>query len=200
MVLFLRQTSNVDPPTMMANRSADIAFRDYECDLQGFADPLYGVDQASVESSRDFRDAMSDLPIVNANYEKTNFTLTKLPISLVHLVAEYAGRIVFHVSASNWDLVLDRIREKIRHEDENTDLLPIQLLAHSALNRQRLVQVLNGIFLMRHWRERGSDTCCQSCLRYLLIWGKKHKKRLLLLFEQRYGIGSTISLLNSMTP
>ena len=154
MVLFLRQTSNVDPPTMMANRSADIAFRDYECDLQGFTDPLYGIgDQISVESSRDFRDAMVDLPIVNANYEKTNFTLTKLPTSLVHLVAEYAGRIVFHVSASNWDLVLDRIREKIRHEDENTDLLPIQLLAHSALNRQRLVQVLNGIFPVHHWRQ-----------------------------------------------
>jgi hypothetical protein len=143
---------------MMANRSADIAFRDYECDLQGssiFTDPLYGIgDQTSVEPSREFRDAMLDLPIVNPNYEKTNFTLTKLPTSLVHLVAEYAGRIVFHVSASNWDLVLDRIREKIRHEDENTDLLPIQLLAHSALNRQRLVQVLNGIFLAHHWRER----------------------------------------------
>lgn len=141
---------------MMANRSADIAFRDYECDLQGsstLTDPLYGAgDQTSVESSRDFKDPMLDLPIINANYEKTNLSLTKLPTSLVHLVAEYAGRIVFHVSASNWDLVLDRIREKIRHEDENTDLLPIQLLAHSALNRQRLVQVLNGIVSVHRWR------------------------------------------------
>lgn len=151
MVLFLRQTSNVDPPTMMANRSADIAFRDFECDLQdssAFADPLgsgYG-DQTPSEPNRSSKASTLGLPIVNAHYEMTNVSLTKLPASLVHLVSEYAGRIVFHVSASNWDLVLDRIREKIRHEDENPDLLPIQLLAHSALNRQRLVQVLNGTF------------------------------------------------------
>jgi len=189
---------------MMANRSADIAFRDFECDLQdssSFADPLgYGYgDQTPSEPHHGSKAALLGLPIVNAHYEMTNISLTKLPTSLVHLVSEYAGRIVFHVSASNWDLVLDRIREKIRHEDENPDLLPIQLLAHSALNRQRLVQVLNGTFSM-HLYFDVTNTRCQSCLRYLSIWGKKRKKRSLLLFEQRSGIGLTISLRISTKP
>ncbi|KAK2465915.1 hypothetical protein APHAL10511_001556 [Amanita phalloides] len=147
MVLFLRQTSNIDPPLMMANRSADVAFRDYECDWQGSvpSSELQEGSGDSVETQNTGTHIMLGLPIVNPHYEKTNISLTKSHIPLLHLISEYAGRIVFHVSASNWSLVLERLREKIRQEDENPDLLPIQLLAHSALNRQRLVQVLNEL-------------------------------------------------------
>ncbi|KIL70462.1 hypothetical protein M378DRAFT_1044573 [Amanita muscaria Koide BX008] len=153
MVLFLRQANSLDAPTMMANRSLDVAFRDYASDLQT-STPSFELhdedDQTlkvrpppSIVSAE--KHAILRLPIVNPTYEKTNLALVNFPSSLILLISEYAGRIVFHVSASNWNLVLERIQEKIRHEEDTSDLLPIQLLAHSALDRQRLVQVLNEL-------------------------------------------------------
>ncbi|KAF8635007.1 hypothetical protein AX15_000591 [Amanita polypyramis BW_CC] len=140
MVLFLRQTPSIDSPTMTATRYTDIAFRDYESDLQ-MSMPSPDEDISYISS----RINVTSLPILDRHYEKTSLSITKLPASLVHLVSEYAGRIVFHVSASNWGLVLERIREKIRQDDDNLDLSPIHLLAYSAVNRQRLVQVLNEL-------------------------------------------------------
>ena len=131
---------------MMSDRSLDDAFRDYVFDLQP-SFPTYESREAGGEqtaSTSTDKDAILRLPIVNLRYEKTNVALVNFPSSLVHVISEYAGRIVFHVSASNWNLVLERIREKIRHEEDTSDLLPIQLLAHSALDKHRLVQVMNG--------------------------------------------------------
>ncbi|KAF8638594.1 hypothetical protein AX17_002135 [Amanita inopinata Kibby_2008] len=164
MVLFLRQTSSPEPPSILSDTSSDVTFRDYESsfDMQNLKDPEFydgshaaaeGEDQqppdqpssASVNSDRPSNSSTLQLPRFNSTYETTHISVVKSPASLMQLIAEYAGRIVFHVSTSNWVLVLDRVREKIRQEDGNPDLLPLQLLAHSALNRQRLVQVLNEL-------------------------------------------------------
>ncbi|KAM6496242.1 hypothetical protein JOM56_008948 [Amanita muscaria] len=138
MVLFLRQANSLDAPTMMANRSLDVAFRDYASDLQT-STPSFELHDEDDQTLK-----VRPPPSIVSAEKHTNLALVNFPSSLILLISEYAGRIVFHVSASNWNLVLERIQEKIRHEEDTSDLLPIQLLAHSALDRQRLVQVLNA--------------------------------------------------------
>ncbi|PFH50162.1 hypothetical protein AMATHDRAFT_80979 [Amanita thiersii Skay4041] len=160
MVLFLRQTSSAEPPTLLSTPSSDVTFRDYESfdayATSSLTDLPEGNASSSEVSTLNNQPSTSstsggsgiglfNMPAVNTTYEKTHMSLVKHSASLIELIAEYAGRIVFHVSASNWNLVLERVREKIRQEDGNPDLLPLQLLAHSALNRHRLVQVLNEL-------------------------------------------------------
>jgi hypothetical protein len=67
------------------------------------------------------------------------------------LIAKYTGRIIFHVSASNWPTVFTRIRNKIHHlastAEEVHDVVDIRLIAHSALDRTKLVMILQGELL-----------------------------------------------------
>ena len=70
-----------------------------------------------------------------------------LPVN--ELITKYVGRIVFHLSASNWNGVYNRLRTKIHflasNSSENPDVTDLQLIAHLALDKQRLVQLLNGV-------------------------------------------------------
>jgi neurofibromin 1 len=81
-------------------------------------------------------------------YEKTHMSLVKSALPVNDLIAKYAGRIVFHLSASNWTGVYGRLRTKIHflasNPSENPDITDLQLMAHLALDKQRLVQLLNG--------------------------------------------------------
>jgi hypothetical protein len=66
------------------------------------------------------------------------------------LILKFAGRIVYHLSASNWTVVLQRIRQKIRFlansVDDNPDIVDLSLMKHSSLDRTRLIQILQGMF------------------------------------------------------
>ncbi len=68
--------------------------------------------------------------------------------SLNALIEKFTGRIIFHISASNWIVVFSRVRAKIRQlaaqNDGDLDSVDLQLLSHSALDKYRLVQVLSG--------------------------------------------------------
>ena len=65
-----------------------------------------------------------------------------------HLIGKYTGRIVYHLSASNWAVVLFRLRTRIHYvaqaSEDKPDIVDMGLMAHSALDRTKLIQVLNG--------------------------------------------------------
>jgi neurofibromin 1 len=89
-------------------------------------------------------------PLLTHDYEKTPVTLIKSSLSLNSLIAKFVGRIVYHLSASNWNVVFHRLRNKIHYLagsiEDNPDVIDLTLINHSALDRSRLVQVLNGAF------------------------------------------------------
>jgi neurofibromin 1 len=86
----------------------------------------------------------------NAAYEKTHMSLVKSSLSVNNLIAKYVGRIIFHISASNWNMVFERLSTKIAylatHPDGNPDAVDLQLMSHSVLDRLRLVLLLNRAF------------------------------------------------------
>jgi hypothetical protein len=70
------------------------------------------------------------------------------------MIQKYSSRIVFHLSASNWPIVFARIRNKIHFlagtSEEVPDMSEIKLVSCSALNKSRLVQVLQGASGISH--------------------------------------------------
>lgn len=170
MVLFLRQTTPTDSPHASAARCGDISFSDYESlDPAGAAAALYNSNveepfggmpdvlrrelrtrpsSTSVGSGKLSVTSTIPVPVGNTNYEKTHLSLVKSSYSINRLIAKFAGRIVFHISASNWKVVFNRLRTKIHYlansSEENPDTVDLHVLSHSVLDRHRLVQVLNG--------------------------------------------------------
>ncbi|KAH9927288.1 uncharacterized protein B0H18DRAFT_1161603 [Fomitopsis serialis] len=82
-------------------------------------------------------------------YEKTSVVTSKSISSLNTLISKFAGRVVYHLSASNWHIVLSRIRNKIHYLASTTetdpDIIDLQLMMHSALDRARLIQALQEL-------------------------------------------------------
>lgn len=82
-------------------------------------------------------------------YEKTSIVTSRSASSLNTIIAKFAGRIVYHLSASNWSIVLHRIRNKIHtlanSIDSETDAVDLQLMMHSALDKTRLTQSLQEL-------------------------------------------------------
>lgn len=75
------------------------------------------------------------------------------PTAVSWLVYRYAARVVFAVSASNWDIVFTKIRGWIRTahassagntSDEPVDVMDMKLVACSAMDATRLGNVLSG--------------------------------------------------------
>ncbi|KAF8165773.1 hypothetical protein B0H34DRAFT_794124 [Crassisporium funariophilum] len=164
MVLFMRQTSNSDVPLMLATRSTDISFRDFDDNINLNAaesppPPPPAADDgatlrtrpssSSVKSGRMSIKSNSHISATNTTYENTHMSLVKSSLSVNNLIAKYVGRIVFHISASNWSVVFDRLSTKISylasHPDANADTNDLQLMSHSVLDRSRLVLLLNQL-------------------------------------------------------
>ena len=87
----------------------------------------------------------------NINYEKTHMSLIKSSLSVNNVIAKYVGRVIFHISASNWSVVYDRLSGKISHlaahPESAPDTVDLQLMAYSLLDRNRLVSILTREFL-----------------------------------------------------
>ncbi|TFK24729.1 hypothetical protein FA15DRAFT_406917 [Coprinopsis marcescibilis] len=177
MVLFLRQTTTFDVPLMLATSSTDLTFRDFELvdtmnvtmtpEIQEMieaeaasaaAAAAAANGEPSLKSQRSTTSVMSGKGSIFSSmhfgpgartYEKTHISLIKSPAAVSNLIARYAGRIVFHISAANWGVVLHRLRSKIRflgsHPDDGPDAVDLQLMASSILDRQRLVNILNDL-------------------------------------------------------
>jgi len=165
MALFMRQTSFTEVPLMLQTRSTDTSFRDYEDEIvvtpppQEHAEDLANADPrlrtrpstTSVRSSKVYIKASVRIAANNINYEKTHMSLIKSSLSVNNLIAKYVGRVIFHISASNWSVVYDRLSSKISHlaahPDFPPDVVDLQLMAYGLLDRIRLVSVLTREFL-----------------------------------------------------
>ncbi|KXN84411.1 Neurofibromin, partial [Leucoagaricus sp. SymC.cos] len=84
-------------------------------------------------------------------YEKTHQSLVKSRTAVSSLITDYSGRIIFSISISNWGMVFERLRSKIRalanktDEEVKSDLTDLQLLKYIVFDRNRLIQVLNEL-------------------------------------------------------
>lgn len=167
MVLFLRPSP--DHPLMLRSPFSDLTFRDFShivsedstenspdtpiTSPSHFTRPNGSIlrpqsSSNSVKSGKMSLNSTIHIPVKKATYEKTHMSLVRSSTQVNTLIAKYAGRIVFHLSASNWLVVNERLRGKIhsltKEVPENKDMGDLELIAHSALDRQRLVQLLIG--------------------------------------------------------
>jgi len=129
------------------NRSTDLSFRDFEDDLSppSLEHPTpvkvkVFRNQASVSSVRSERvhiKAYIPIAATNAKYEKTHLPLVKSSMFVNSLIAKYIGRVVFHISTSNWSVFQDRLSGKISylaaHPELQPDTVDLQLMAHSLI-------------------------------------------------------------------
>lgn len=90
---------------------------------------------------------LSDLPSKTL-MPSTPLTVSSSASSINWIISKYAGKIVFHLSSSNWAVVFAKIRNKIHHlaqtNEETPDMVDMKLVACSALDRTKLVQVMQG--------------------------------------------------------
>lgn len=170
MVLILRQTApRKHRLASAANLSFDASFQDFESveshEFGSSDDPLGAVppvisglprtmnrarhpSSTSLNSAGPSSSASSRLPQHSVVYEKTSFMVARSILSLHSSIAKYTGRIIYHLSASNWAVVLSRIRQRIHSlagsADAEPDTADLQLITHSALDKVKLVQCLQG--------------------------------------------------------
>ena len=174
MVVFLRQTAPPEGRLMSsANLSFEATFHDFETidnvdapltssqyiseDI-GLSDESQPTDSSqplntsssSVNGSQMTQVTVTPMAQHNIRLERTSKVLARSHFSLNALILKFAGRIVYHLSASNWTVVLLRIRQKIRFlansVDDNPDIVDLSLMKHSSLDRTRLIQILQGMF------------------------------------------------------
>jgi len=104
----------------------------------------------SVNGSQTTQMTVTPMAQHNTKLEMTPKVLARSHFSLNALILKFAGRIVYHLSASNWPAVLQRIRNKIRFlansPDDSPDIVDLNLMKHSSLDRTRLIQILQGTF------------------------------------------------------
>ena len=187
MVLFIRQTASSDVPLMLATRSTDTSFRDFDdrvnikfpsvsaisippspLPLPAETSPRSGPSPSSVSSAKMNIKSISHIAAANAEYETTHMSLVNSSIVVNDLIAKYVGRIIFHLSASNWKVVFERLSDKINFIATNPELTPdsidLQFMSHCVMDRTRLVVLLNrasylfiiSALLLNKWTELSS--------------------------------------------
>lgn len=189
MVLFMRQTASSEVPLMLQTRTTDVSFRDFE-DTVNIANvqppapseiPLRTRPSSnSVRSGRVNIKSITHIAATNAAYEKTHMSLVKSSLSVNNLIAKYVGRIIFHISASNWNMVFERLSTKIgylaTHPDGNPDTVDLQLMSHSVLDRHRLVLLLNRTFFPTFSQKKVLNLFLFTELSSLLVNMKKESQ------------------------
>ncbi|KAI0291754.1 hypothetical protein BC826DRAFT_969907 [Russula brevipes] len=174
MVVFLRQTAPPEGRLMSsANLSFEATFHDFETidnfDAQLTSSPYISEDldpedeaqrlgsserplnasSSSVNGSQMTQVTVTPMAQHNTRLELTPKVLARSHFSLNALILKFAGRIVYHLSASNWAVVLQRIRQKIRFlansADDSPDIVDLNLMKHSLLDRTRLIQILQEL-------------------------------------------------------
>jgi hypothetical protein len=100
------------------------------------------------------------IPPEARTYTNTVASMAVTVSSLNSLVSKFAGIVIYHISASNWPVVFERVRAKIRALEKvergaMPDTIDLQLMTQCALDRSRLVQLLQGMIHMI----RGIPSC-----------------------------------------
>ncbi|CAK5277391.1 unnamed protein product [Mycena citricolor] len=158
MAPYLRQTQMQDISPMIPDSISDISFAQYEL---LFAEMTEGKDEEPYipetlrgrASSSSMESSGSAFPAqANTTYEITMRSALKSPHLLNMLLAEYAGRVIFHISASNWPIVFQQLRLKLHQmagltepSQPHLDMAVLQLLAYSSINRERLLLTLQEV-------------------------------------------------------
>ncbi|OBZ70421.1 Neurofibromin [Grifola frondosa] len=176
MVLFLRQTAPLKHRLMSAaNMNFDASFQDFESVEShevgqavgglfsaGPDEPppvISGIPKNMRRSKHASSNSLNSKIVSSASmdqysrhslvYEKTSTLVSKSVLSLNTAIAKFSGRIIYHLSASNWPVVLSRIRNKIytlaSTTETDPDIVDLQLMTHCALDRARLVQSLQEL-------------------------------------------------------
>jgi hypothetical protein len=163
MVLFLRQAALPKEPAHMLRAARMASQLDYSCGKLREGVNMWGdtwdhadLQDRSIRPQPSFASAGSATKL-NARmqflmkpvfFQKTPKVLVKSLSALNHLVGNTAGQIVHHLSASNWPVVFARVRNRIHHlagsMEEEPDIVDLELVAHAALDRGRLIQILQG--------------------------------------------------------
>jgi hypothetical protein len=105
----------------------------------------------SILSSRHSISSYMPSSVSNANYESTHMSIVSDTHILSNLILKFAGRIVHHLSITNWKAVFLRIRTRIHllADNESKELPPdapdLFIMAHCALDRVKLIQLLNEL-------------------------------------------------------
>lgn len=168
MILYLRQTTSPETRLMSSSiLSLGSSFYDFESiDVPSCAptlenlytrdpptsppqpalQPKHSVDSVNSGSTA----STTSIPMAAGSftYNKTHMSLVKSSLSMNNHIGTFAGRIVYHLSASNWSAVFHRIRTKVHilssTSDENPDIVDLKLMTYSVMDRSRLIQVLQG--------------------------------------------------------
>jgi len=132
----------------------------------------------SVNGSQMTQVTVAPLAQHNTRLEITPKVLARSHFSLNALILKFAGRIVYHLSASNWVVVLQRIRHKIRFlansADDSPDIVDLNLMKHSSLDRTRLVQILQGMYMFRN---RQHEVDLFICFTRIIVAARQHEAR-----------------------
>ena len=128
----------------------------HENGVSGESSPAPGVSTHLVRKSPSLNSVSSSgsapipLPRSALDFQPTPRTLLTSSHPLYSLITEWAGKIVYLLSAANWGVVLHRIRTKIRQlsqsnpSDDAQDYTDLHLLHYCAVDRGRLVHVMQG--------------------------------------------------------
>lgn len=171
MILYLRQTALPETSTEpFDNFNFTTSFHDFETtEYPGMpsavqSDPSFGLgvtaesismprsrgkrSPSPVHKANDPSTPFTSLPQHFTHYEKTSQMLYKSTVSLSLMIAKYVGRVLYHLSASNWPMILEKIKKRIHvlanTPEDGPDMIDLQLMAHSLLDRNRLFQILTG--------------------------------------------------------
>ena len=163
MVLFMRQTSLPEAPLVLQTQLTESAFRHLQEEIEISPEPpeeprntpgeiplRNQPSSSSMKSEGVHIRASIPIAATNTNYEKSHLSFVKSSLSVNSLIAKFVGRIIFHISASNWSVVHERLSNKISHlaahPDAPPDTVDLQLMAHSVMDRVRLVGLLNRMY------------------------------------------------------
>ncbi|EJD36584.1 hypothetical protein AURDEDRAFT_117057 [Auricularia subglabra TFB-10046 SS5] len=158
MTLYVRQTRHsVDRPPEFLHMTNDTSFHSFETlepvspvtgEIMAIDDLMAAYDNRTKRVHTD-ADSETSMGASRINIEPTPPTLSSSDNSLNRLILKYVGRIIFHVSASNWKTVFTRISKGIRTlastTEDGADTTDMWLMAHSALDRVRLVTILQEL-------------------------------------------------------
>ncbi|KAF4620069.1 hypothetical protein D9613_004830 [Agrocybe pediades] len=156
MVLLVRYSTNGDEevPLMLQLRSTDLSFRDFDDNIDLSAPPDRQTlenpplrSRTSLNSVRSTGSAMHMTTATSTIYEKTHMSLLRYESCVHHLIKKFIGRIIFHISSSNWTVVYERLFAKLNNltADAPTDMSDLYLLSHSRMDKQRLALLLHHL-------------------------------------------------------
>lgn len=192
-VLYLRQTTAFEPRLLSTTLlSLDTSFYDFESvDIPNLppAAAFYMYDaELSLHSKTSSTtigsgntgqtkatSASTPIPAAphSTEFQKTHLSIVKNSLSLHKQIGKYAGLIIRHLSATNWPVVFARIRGRVEilsiTSEENPDTIDLQLMNHSAMDRSKLIQVLQGTYYLLYFYDVSLISLSPLVLSSLLV-------------------------------